>query len=251
MCDFFSLLSNGYGKIYYFNHKIRKQILSSKLNYELDSHASIAYFFKLDEDKMNKWEYNPLFKKLIIDQINANIYPGIRTYNATKEYTDYNEVFGKCISLDFKTIVPELIIKPIIHPFNDIQNGTVLPKDIELLKKWRSVGRSVRRSVWDSVRHSVGGSVGNSVWDSVWDLAGYSVWDSVWDSVRDSVWDSVRAYISSFFSIPKWKYIDHEPGINPFQSCIDLWKNGLVPSFDGKKWRLHGTQGKILWEGIL
>jgi hypothetical protein len=38
----------------------------------------------------------------------------------------------------------------------------------------------------------------------------------------------------------------------PFQSAVTLWELGLVPSFDGKKWRLHGgPNGKILWEGKL
>jgi len=124
----------------------------------------------------------------------------------------------------------------------------VTKKDIENLKKWSSVRDSVRDSVWDSVRDSVWDSVRDSVRDSVWG----SVWDSVWDSVRDSVrgsvrdsvrgsvWDSVRGYISSIFP---------DLGENPFQSCIDLWDKGLVPSFDGKIWRLHGEKdAKILFE---
>ena len=65
-------------------------------------------------------------------------------------------------------------------------------------------------------------------------------WASVRDSVWDSVWASVRAYISSFFSID-YKY--------DFSSCVELWEKGIVPSFDGKVWRLHGKDGKIIWEG--
>jgi len=70
-----------------------------------------------------------------------------------------------------------------------------------------------------------------------------------WASVWDSVWASVRAYVSSLFpNIREWKYINHEVGVNPFQSCIDLWKSGFVPSFDGKVWRLHTKDG-IAWTG--
>jgi len=111
-----------------------------------------------------------------------------------------------------------------------------------LLKEWDSV----RASVWDSVWASVRDSVGDSVWDSVGDSVGYSVWDSVWDSVLDNI----GAYTSSFFNLDKWKYIEHEKGANPFQSCIDLYKRGLVPSFDGKYWRLHSKRG-IVWTGSL
>jgi hypothetical protein len=60
----------------------------------------------------------------------------------------------------------------------------------------------------------------------------------------------VGAYISSFFpNIKKWKYVEHPEGENPFQPGIDLWKRGLVPSFDGKTWRLHsGTNAKVVFE---
>jgi hypothetical protein len=103
---------------------------------------------------------------------------------------------------------------------------------------WASVGDSVGNSVW--------ASVGNSVGDSVWD----SVGASVWASVGDSVWASVGAYISSFFILPEWKYVKHEPGVNPFQPMIDLWNAGLIPSFDGKVWRLHaGKDAAVVWEG--
>jgi len=73
-------------------------------------------------------------------------------------------------------------------------------------------------------------------------------WKKVVTSVRNSVWDSVMAYTSSLFpNIKKWKYVNHEDGVNPFQSCIDLWKGGYVPSFDGKTWRLH-TKAGVVWE---
>ena len=75
-------------------------------------------------------------------------------------------------------------------------------------------------------------------WHSVRD----SVWDSVRDSVGHSVWDSVWAYIGSLF--PK-------PNVYLFQPAVDLWKQGLVPSYDGKIWRLHGgIRGEILYEDI-
>jgi len=138
-----------------------------------------------------------------------------------------------------------------INPINPlkIKPKKVTKNDIELLKKWASVrdsvrasvGASVGDSVGDSVRASVRASVGDSVWDSVGDSVGDSVWASVWDSV----W----AYLSSYFDLQEWKYVGHKKGENPYQPCIDLWNKGLVPSFDGKLWRLHGKEGKILWEG--
>lgn len=84
-------------------------------------------------------------------------------------------------------------------------------------------------------------------WKKVWDSVGASVEASVWASVLDSV----GAYTSSLFpNIKQWKYIDHEEGVNPFQSGVDLWKGGYVPSFDGKTWRLH-TKAGIVWEEVV
>ena len=157
-----------------------------------------------------------------------------------------------------------LVQKAIIHPFKDITPpNEITEAHIELLREWDSVGdsvgASVGASVWDSVGasvwDSVGASVGDSVGASVGDSVGASVRDSVGASVGDSVWDSVWAYVGSFFILerPAWKYTEGiERGGYPFQSAVTLWEIGLVPSFDGEKWRLHGgREVKILWEGEL
>ena len=82
------------------------------------------------------------------------------------------------------------------------------------------------------------------VWASVWDSVRASVWDSVGASVWNSVGASVGAYIGYIFQpvVPGWETY-------PYQCAVDLWKQGLIPSYDGKTWRLHGGQdAKILWE---
>ena len=129
-----------------------------------------------------------------------------------------------------------------VHPFE--VNPMPLEDAKKLLEEWKKVGALIRDSVKVSIWVSVWDSVRVSVGDSVWDSVGASVWDSVGNSVMDSIW----AYISSLFpNIKKWKYVNHEDGVNPFQSCIDLWKGGYVPSFDGKTWRLHTKDG-IVWK---
>lgn len=109
-----------------------------------------------------------------------------------------------------------LLSKCIYPTFPLRRKKRITQKDIDNLKKWNSV--------WVSVGGSVGGSV--------------------WDSVRNSIW----AYCGSIFpGIRKWKYIDHKEGEYPFQSCVELWESGLVPSYDGRVWRLHGEGGSILY----
>jgi len=137
-----------------------------------------------------------------------------------------------------------------INPFKIKHVVELTQADIDNLKKWASV----RDSIWDSISNSVSGSISNSVSgsvgcsirDSIRDSVWSSVGDSVWNSVGDSVWNSVWVYISSLFpNIKKWKYVEHEEGVNPFQCCIDLWKRGLVPSFDDTTWRLHSKNGVV------
>ena len=144
-------------------------------------------------------------------------------------------------------------LKNLIHPFNDIPMVKKPTKQhIKLLKQWDSVGASVMASVWDSVGASVGASVMASVWDSVGASVGASVWDSVWDSVGASVGDSVGAYIVYNFKISrnKWKYTENiKTKEYPFMPVVKLWKQGLVPSFDGKYWRLHsGKEAKVVFK---
>jgi len=191
---------------------------------------------------------------------------GFTHLRVVKEYKNLDRILGFKYSEAINPINPFKLLPP-----------TITKKHIGLVEQWAnvwdsacpsvwdSVWDSVRDSVWDSVRNSVRDSVRDSVWDSVrdsvWDSACPSVWDSVrdsacpsvWDSVRNSVregvWNSVGAYTSSLFpDIQKWEYIDHPLGENPFTPCIKLWRMGLVPSFDGKTWRLHGgPDGGILW----
>ena len=109
------------------------------------------------------------------------------------------------------------------NPINPLllEPQEVTEQDIELLKQWDSVRDSVGDSVWASVGDSVGASVGASVW----------------------------AYIGSLFlNIKDWIYAPKTDGY-PYQSCVDLWKRGFVPSYDGKTWRLHsGKDAKIVYQ---
>ena len=120
--------------------------------------------------------------------------------------------------------------------FNDITE-----EDWVELDKWTSVTDSVEDSVWASVRDSVRASV----WDSVGDSVRASVTDSVWYSVTDSVMASVWAYVGYLFQgIKTWKYVEHVPGVYPFQSAVNLWYRGFIPVRIGDKWGLYSSKLK-------
>jgi len=255
MCNFFSFVTNPVNhpaEYYYFDWEYRKAHLNDD---GVDSHSHICAYYLLNEDRCNKYEFNPLTKAFTVDQINSN--------------RDDSEAAEKWANRqDFKEIVEPLIIKPIVKPFELPKVEQVTDEQIGWLKEWASVwasawdsvGDAVWNSVWDSVWDSVedvvwasvwevvgasvGDAVGNSVWASVWTSVRASVkasdWDTVWEAVGASVGASVTAYISSFFDID-YKF--------DFSSAVKLWEAGLVPSFDGTTWRLHsGKDAKIIYE---
>ena len=211
MCNFFSFVTdpvNHPAEYYYFDWEYRKAHLNDD---GVDSHSHICAYYLLNEDRCNKYEYNPLTKAFTVDQINSN--------------RDDSEAAEKWANRqDFKEIVEPLIIKPIVNPFELPAVERVTDEQIDWLKSWASV------------MDSVGASVGDLVRDLVSDSVGSSVSDSVWESVRASSW----AYFSSFFAI-EYKF-DFSPAVN-------LWEAGLVPSFDGTTWRLHtGKPARVVYE---
>jgi hypothetical protein len=226
MCKFFSFISDGEGKFFYADFEARK----NKTIDTPDSHSCLATHWlgePSSDDITNKYEYCFFTKVFTIDQINV------------KDDSELAEKFVR--QLDIKRIIPQIIKNEIDHPFKKPEIE-INEKHKNLLKQWAFVWASVR----GSVRDSVGASVRGSVWDSVG--------ASVGASVRASVWDSVWAYTGSFFILPRdaWEYTDkNQTNEYPFLPLVKLWERGLVPSYDGKTWRLHGgPDAKILWEGV-
>ena len=247
MCRFFSFVTdpvNHPAEYYFFDWEYRKSHLDDD---GVDSHSHICAHFKLDEDRCNKYEFNPLTKKFVIDMINS-------------ERDDSDSAVKWVKRLDFKTVVEPLIIEPIVNPFKLPKVDYPTNEQIGWLKEWDSVRASVEASVgasvWASVEASVGASVWNSVWNSVEASVGASVWNSVWNSVEASVWNSVgnsvEASVWNSVRASVWAYISTFINVNyryDFTPAIKLWEAGLVPSFDGKTWRLHsGINADVVYE---
>jgi hypothetical protein len=246
----------------------------------LDSHEEILDYYQAQDNNLNDGKVPPLntFARIEIlppggDYLNADfekwkfqIDESIKPSFLEAKHED----LCRQTLLDWAKEVYTFNLKEArhpIHPFQIIPPLVITEEHLDLLKQWDSVrnsvwdyvGTSVRDSVWASVCASACASVRNSVWASVCASVGASVRNSVvtpiWNSVWASILDSVGTYIGSLFPLSEWKYIDYsnplfEKGKYPFQSAVDLWKMGLVPSFDGKTWRLHGgTDARVLWEG--
>jgi len=102
MCSFFSLVSNGNGFIYYIGTEYREKMVKNELLdrngnriTEPDSHTSIMAYHGIygeEEDKYNKWEYDPKSDYLLLDTLNT--------------FDDREKVLEKIKQLDFTKIRP-------------------------------------------------------------------------------------------------------------------------------------------------
>lgn len=77
MCTFMSAVSDGQGKVLVFDVKdiVEQMAIGNPKNYGWNSHTSICTFNRIlgvDEDKWNKWEYDPYKKILTIDKLNTS-----------------------------------------------------------------------------------------------------------------------------------------------------------------------------------
>ena len=128
MCEFFSFVMDETGEKYYFNWEQRQKNFDGA-----DSHDHICHEYGLMKSKVSGYEYNPLTGKFSVDW--------------TGEVDNRIQAEEWVKRLDFKTIVPALIIKPIVNPLTGHAKKPTV-EQIELLKEWASVWDSVGASVW-------------------------------------------------------------------------------------------------------
>ena len=103
----------------------------------------------------------------------------------------------------------------------------------------------VENYINSSVKIPVIDAVKSNIRIPVRDVLRYSIKKGLSQNINNDIQLSDKeichCYYSSFFTYPHIK--------NPLQSGIDLWDAGLVPSFDGKTWRLHrGEKADIVYE---
>lgn len=130
----------------------------------------------------------------------------------------------------------------ITYPFKDaVFNGDITDAHIEMLNNWAELCSS--EDFKNDVRTIIYESVGKTIFDSEWyhrlDYLAAAINHPYNFCTEQSIKNFIYAYITSFAQNP----------VNPFQPAIDLWNMGLVPAYDGQKWRLY--MGNINSEGDL
>jgi len=248
MCKFFSFVTNpdNTSDFYYFDAKQRAEDPFDPFG--ADSHSHICAYYKINKDKCNKYEYSPLTRKIFVDTQNARIDDRARAERWVK-------------SLDFKTIVEKMIIKPIISPLTLPAVDLPTEEQIGWLNEWRSTRERVGVEkelmiytvVGSAVAEVVGAELWASVWDAVWNLACGKAESAIQARIKGeffsticastvcrSIIDASVAYASSFFDV--------DYGYD-FSAAVKLFESGLVPAYGGDVWLLYsGTEARSVYE---
>lgn len=225
----------------------------------LDNHEDIIDLFKQKDKLLIDNELPANFARIEINPVNYDyLNPNcewIFKFDDKKPdwWNDkYKEICYKELNKWEKEVYSLINIEGLRNPINpfNIEPPEINEGILDTLRDWASVYNSTHSTVWDSIETPSRALIGDSIWDSIWGPS----WDSALDSALDLVDNStsasflslintsVFAYFGSLFKIKKWE------NNYPYQSAVDLWKLGLVPSFDNKLWRLHSKKG-IEWEG--
>jgi len=138
-------------------------------------------------------------------------------------------------------------------------------KDIKILHEWMKISHTVSfannlnfsKKVYPLVRISVGYSMEEAYKNikrmitKIHDSYNRTTFDYNWyiHDTEHSIDDIIDAYAGSLFTDPnRYKGREKRPFVYKFISGVYLWERGLIPSFDGKVWRLHsGKECKIVY----
>ena len=251
MCEWFSFLSDGKGKFFYFSDEQRKSFLKSNPNkLNMDSHASLAeYYFgnSKAEDKSNKYEYNPFTETFKIDQIN--------TTNDSQEAEKWVKELFKREFLYIKNAKKEIErIKNIkwFKPIKTINKKQLQVKanliakafnldfkvSLEINKLETSAAESAAWSAAESAARSAARSAAESAaWiaarSAAWSAAESAAWIAAESAARSAAFE-ISADVNT-----KYK-------TNPFKLLVDLLEKGFyVCGIVDKKLILYYVPEKV------
>jgi hypothetical protein len=104
MCYFFSFITepeNNGGKRFYFNKEQRETFDFLKINNigSFDSHSSIAKFYGLNEDKCNKYEFDPDKNKFTVDRIGTSVDDSLQVEEWVRKLYFEKEIIPKKVKI--------------------------------------------------------------------------------------------------------------------------------------------------------
>lgn len=229
MCMFFSFLTDGEKKIYYFTPEQRKAHVTYRNGQKIsnyDSHTAIANFYGLREDDWSRGEYNPYTNSLVIDQQHT-------TWDDAKvcKMLDAVDWHGLCGDLDgARKFIAGIKEIPYLRP-----DGTLTERDKIKLFDTRDAARISSMGsgdvVWGIARNAaIAAAIAESrdaamgvAWSVARDVAKDTVWNIARDAALDVAMDAVLfvcvLYVCDGLDIDE-KHREHA------KLRMDVWKHG-------------------------
>lgn len=234
MCKFFSFVTEPDGhpnERFYFDWNYRKK---HYLDDGHDSHSHICHYYRLNEDRCNKYEYFPFAEYLNIDQQNSHIDDRVQVESWIKTF-------------DLRRVVKPLIIKPYINPVQ-IKPPPITQEIVDLLKKWidifpesfyTSTAFCAYVSKETGVTHTISSNIVANIisyYHNIWSmhLAGLLLNHFNYYTYSDRAFFT---YACTFFDF-SYPY--------DISSCNRLLEMGLLPIRDNAKWKLFSIYEDIL-----
>lgn len=166
MCSFLSLVETNRHAFYLFTPEQRiahsKKPMTDKRGnaYRMDSHACICAFYGLDEDAVNKYEWNPYTRKLDIDRQVFDV--------------DEERVQAYLDGIDWH---------PICGDIEGLRAFCDRMKEIPFFKRCGSLPDGVKLF---KTRDAAWGAASSAAWDSACGAASSAAWDSAWSAANAS-----------------------------------------------------------------
>ena len=124
------------------------------------------------------------------------------------------------------------------HPLKNNVITTISEEDIILLKEWSEI--------WDLKKF-----LPKEDYKNIFLGRDFHIF---WNCSSTSIGGIIGLIYGNLFMLHHGKSLQNVVFGYAFRvSCIiKLWKRGIIPSFDGKIWKLHsGEKAIIIWKGIL
>lgn len=242
MCDFFSFVHDG-RKIYYFSAEQRKNGVKMPDGNKVgswDSHSSITCYYGLDDDGVNKFEYNPYRDKLTLDG------KTVCTWDEAEIRRQLSEINWLPLAGDvqgMRGFLAELKAIPWRKPDGSLHDGQGGIRLYETRYAARNAAMdAARNAAWDAAadaaRNAAWYAAADAAMDAAWNAAWYAArnaamdatWVAAWyaastDAARNAALYAGVMYTCAGLGIEE-KHIEH------VQKRMDVWRHGYNVAYD-------------------
>lgn len=185
MCDFISLATTDRKEIYYFDCEKRQSMpVDSRGNrLDPDSHASICEFFRINEDAVNKYEWNPFSNTLYVD---------------TKQFDEDTEYIRNHLNeQDWSPICGDLEgARAFIETLKDgsyLNLNLSIPEGVRVFDTWEEADAAICSASRSAGLGAVRGATHNAANASILCAVGYSSRYPAFSAAEDAAYDAARA----------------------------------------------------------